>query len=248
MDGGHGFGVAEEDAFGGPELVEPSPPVAPPPPPEAPAPPPVVAPAAAPEGPEEAAAVGLRQRSSRVRSLLVNAVSLVALVLVAVGILALWRGVRPGGAGIHPRSLFGALSAEPPPFGTSQLRSGLFERADAAPILFVSGKAVSHGAAAAHGLRVRVELVRKGAVLGSAEGRVGAVPSSEELYSARDGAAIAALFARLEAKAPDVVKPGDAIPFLVAISDYPADISGIGLRVSVEPAGRGAEGKRAPPP
>jgi predicted Zn finger-like uncharacterized protein len=250
MDAGPSFGAAEEDAFGGPELVEP-PPAAPPPPAEDPAlelaePP---APAAAPEaGPEAAAAVGLRQRSSRVRSLLVNAISLVALVLVAVGILALWRGVRPGGAGIHPRSLFGALSAQPPPFGTSQLRSGLFERSDASPLLFVAGKAVSHGAAAVQGLRVRVELVRKGAVVASGEARAGAVPSSEELYTARDAAAIAALFARLEAKAPNAVKPGDALPFLVAISDFPADISGIGLKVSVEPVGKVAEGKGAPQP
>jgi predicted Zn finger-like uncharacterized protein len=245
------FGGPDEDFAGGPELVEaPHPPPQPVPAardaplalataadaPEA-APPELASPeeGAPEEGPEAEAAAGLRRRGSRIRSVAINAISLLALLVVAAGILAAWRGLRPGAAGaLQPHALFGAIGGPPPPFSAAQVRSGLFDRADAPPVLFVSGKAVSHAATAVAGLRVKVELLRKGAVVARGEGRAGAVPNPEQLYGTRDAAGVAALLDGLAAGAPASVKPGDAVPFLVAISDYPADVSSVGMHVTVE--------------
>jgi predicted Zn finger-like uncharacterized protein len=253
-----GLGGAELDAFaGGPELVEPPPQHAPPPPPAHPeAPPPAAAaepqPAAASEpaeGPEEAAAEGLRHRSSRVRAIAVNAISLVALLAVVLGMLAFWRGVRPGAGGLHPAAFLGAIKGgEEEPFTADGISSGLYDRADAAPVLFVSGSAVSRAPAAVPGLRVRVELLQKGAVVGQGEARAGAIPTPEELSATRDAAGVAAVAGRLAERAPGVVKPGDSVPFLVAISDYPSDVAGVGLRVTVEPLGAASSGGGAQRP
>lgn len=251
MDGHLDFGGPDEDFAAAPpppapaaaplapaplEIAAPAPVAAPPPA----APPPVVEP-----GPEAEAAASLRRRGSRLRAVLVNAISLVALIAVAIGILAFWRGLRPGAGGsLQPRALFGAIRGPAAPFSASQVRSGLFDRADAPPVLFVTGEAVSHAAAAVTGLRVRVELLRRGAVVARGEARAGAVPTSEQLYGSKDGAELAALLDGLARSAPAKVRPGDAVPFLVAIGDAPADVSGIGLRIEVEPidAQKGAKG------
>jgi len=244
-------GAASQD-FGGPDedfaaqhgLVEPPPAPAPfaVPPPEpletaseglpAAATPAPVAPSS--EGPEAEAVAGLRQRSSRVRAVAINAISLVALIVVAVGFLAVWRGGRLG-AGGGLKALFGAPVEAPAPFATDRLRSGLYDRADAPPLLFVTGRAISHAVSVVPGLRVRVEVLSKGAVVAQGEARAGAVPTPEQIYGSKDATELAALLDQVAAGAPPSVKPGDALPFLVAISDYPRDVAGLGLRVDVEP-------------
>jgi predicted Zn finger-like uncharacterized protein len=209
------------------------------PPEVTPAPPtpsvPVAAPAPAAAAPSEAgsqdAVVGTHRRSSQMRAVVVNAISLMALLAVAVAFLSYWRGSRPGmGMLLRPA----AVLAGSAPFTATQVRSGLYERSDAPPVLFVSGAAVSRATSAVPGLRVRVEVVRKGAVLARGEARAGAVLGPEELYASRDAAGLAAAADR-RAKEAARVKPGQSVPFLVAISDYPADVAGAGLRVTVEP-------------
>jgi len=37
-------------------------------------------------------------------------------------------------------------------------------------------------------------------------------------------------------RAPAVVRPGDAVPFLVPLGDAPAEVEGTSIRVEVEPA------------
>ncbi|MGB8932889.1 MAG: zinc-ribbon domain-containing protein [Anaeromyxobacteraceae bacterium] len=189
------------------------------------------------------AAVGTRRRSSQLRAFAVNAVSLLALLAVALAFLAYWRGVRPGLQLLTGPAavLSGAGGA---PFSAVQVRSGIYDRSDAPPVLFVSGAAVSHASAAVPGLRVRVEVVRKGAVLARGEASAGAVPTPEELYASRDAAGLAAAVARrVRTKLADV-KPGESVPFMVAISDYPGDVAGARLRVTVEPVDARAGGAR----
>ena len=48
------------------------------------------------------------------------------------------------------------------------------------------------------------------------------------------------MIAGARARAPAEVRPGDAVAFLVAIGDAPADLDGASLRVEVGPAGGGA--------
>lgn len=71
------------------------------------------------------------------------------------------------------------------------------------------------------------------------EALAGAVPSPEALHGAADAAALAAAAREAAARAPARIAPGDAVPFLVAIADHPADLEGASLRVEVAAAGGG---------
>jgi predicted Zn finger-like uncharacterized protein len=235
FEGGEGFSFDEPPTAGVGRAPAAPPEVTRPPPPAATvaAPPPAAAPK---EDDGQDAVVRARRRSSRIRAVVVNAISLIALLAVAVAFLAYWRGSRPGvGLLLRPAEVLGGSA----PFTATQVRSGLYERSDAPPVLFVAGAAVSHASSAVPGLRVRVEVVRKGAVLARGEARAGAVLGPEELYASRDAAGLAAAADR-RARGAARVKPGQSVPFLVAISDYPADVAGAGLRVTVEPIDAGA--------
>jgi len=74
-------------------------------------------------------------------------------------------------------------------------------------------------------------------VIARAEGLAGAVPTAEELHAATDPAALASVVAAARARAPATVRPGDAVPFLVAVGDAPAEVEGTSVRVEVAPAG-----------
>jgi len=116
------------------------------------------------------------------------------------------------------------------------VRSGLYDRERGAPLVFVRGRVLSHAAAPVAKVRVSVQLVRGEEVIASAEGVAGAVPTPEELYGAVDPAALAAVVAAAVVRAPAVVRPGDAVPFLVPLGDAPAEVEGTSIRVEVEPA------------
>ncbi|HSM91941.1 MAG TPA: zinc-ribbon domain-containing protein [Anaeromyxobacteraceae bacterium] len=205
-------------------------------------PPPAASAAPPAETGDPEAVVDMHRRSSRIRAIVVNAISLVALLAVALGFLAYWRGARPGaGALASLRPDAGAVATAP--FTATRVRSGLYERADAPPVLFVAGAAVSHAAGAVPGLRVRVEVLRKEVVIARGEASAGAVPTPEELNASRDAAGLAEAVARRLKGKRQPVTPGADVPFLVAISDYPADVAGAALRVTVEPIEAGADAK-----
>jgi predicted Zn finger-like uncharacterized protein len=179
------------------------------------------------------------QRASRVHAVLVNAVALAALLLVALAMLVVWRSEGPlEAASLRPAALLrilrGGASAEGP-FVATQVRSGAYERARGAPLLFVSGRAVSRAAAPVAALAVSVEVVRGDEVIARGDAIAGAVPTPEELHGVADAAALAQVAAAARERAPARVSPGDAVPFLVAIADAPGDLDGAGLRVTVSP-------------
>lgn len=173
---------------------------------------------------------------TRLRSAAVNAVSLLVLLVVAVALLVVWRGKVPLSEAVHPSAVLAALTHRDrptAPFSTRHVTSGLYERARGAPLLFVRGEVVSHAGAEVPAVRVAVELVRAGAVVGRGEGVAGALLTPEELYGAADAAALAQAAADAAARAAPV-RPGQAVPFLVALSDYPEDLSGVALRVRAD--------------
>ncbi len=182
-----------------------------------------------------------RRRSSRLRAIAVNAVALAVLLLAALAILALWRTEGPIEAGsLRPSALLAALrggGAAPDPFGAHDVSSGVYERQRGAPLLFVSGKVVSRAPAPVAAVKVSVEVVRDGQVLARGEAIAGAVPTPEELYAAADEAALARAAKAARRRAPAAVKPGDAVPFLVAIGDAPPDLEGAAIRLDVAAAG-----------
>jgi hypothetical protein len=67
------------------------------------------------------------------------------------------------------------------------------------------------------------------------------VPTPEELWGAGDDAALAAVTAAARSRAPAQVRPGDSVPFLLAIGDAPPDLEGASLRIDVAPAGLSPE-------
>lgn len=177
---------------------------------------------------------------SRLRSAAVNAVSLLVVLVVALALLVVWRGNVPLAEAVHPAALLAALTHRdrtPALFAPQHVASGLYERARGAPLLFVRGEVVSHAPAAVPGVRVAVELVKAGEVVARGEGLAGGLLSPEELYGAADAAALARAAAAAAARAPAAVQPGQTLPFLVALVDYPADLGAVALRVVAEGGG-----------
>ncbi len=213
------------------------------------APPPPAAPAAAPHAaripphppPAPEPAARIPDRTSRLRSVAVNAVALVALLVVTLAIWAIWRSDGPFDvASLRPSAILASLRGGDPsagPYPALDVRSGVYERERGAPLVFVRGRIVSRARSAVPAVKVSVELFRDGQVIARGAAIAGGVPTAEELYGAGDATALAAALAAARARAPAEVRPGDAVPFLVAIGDAPADLEGATLRVEVAPAG-----------
>jgi predicted Zn finger-like uncharacterized protein len=181
------------------------------------------------------------RRGSRLRAVAANAVALVALLGIALAILVAWRSdghLEP--AALRPSAvvalLRGGASAEGP-FAAVDVRSGLYERVRGPPLLFVRGKVVSRAPSPVRAVVVSVEVVRAGAVVARGEAIAGGMPTPEELHGASDAAALAQAAGAARARAPREVRPGDELPFLVAVGDAPADVDGASLRVAVAPRG-----------
>lgn len=252
------FDLSGGEPLGEPEEPLPPPEAAPPPPPPPPAratparatPPPAAAATAAlapsavrPAAPEPADRIP-GARTSRLRAVAVNAVALFALLIVALALWAVWRTDGPIDAGsLRPSAILAALGrgSSPGAWTAQDVRSGVYDRARGAPLLFVRGRVVvSRAAAPVSGVNVAVQVVRGGRVLARGAALAGAVPTEEELYLATDDAAVAAVTSVARVRAPPAIRPGDVVPFLVALGDAPADLEGASLRIAVAPAGGAA--------
>jgi hypothetical protein len=208
---------------------------------------PAAQPAAQPAAPVAAAAweEAPRPRGTRVRSVAVNAVALAALLLVTLAIWVVWHAEGPLEAGsLRPSAILAALRRGGPasegPWAAQDVGSGVYERDRGPPLLFVRGRVLSRAAAPAAAVRVKVEVVRGAAVIASGDALAGAVPTAEELYGAGDPAALTRVVAAARARAPAEVRPGDSVPFLVALGDAPANLDGAAVRLAVSPVERPA--------
>jgi len=169
----------------------------------------------------------------QLKSLLVSAMALAALLLLSLAILVVWRGGLSPADAFRPSAIVAALAPRPPTglLSTRDVTSGLYDRARGAPLLFVRGLVVSNATAPIEGVRVVVEVVRDGTVLARGEVPAGAVPGPEALHDAVDAAALARALAEPAAARSAPLAPGGTVPFLVAFADYPADLAGASLRV-----------------
>jgi predicted Zn finger-like uncharacterized protein len=205
---------------------------------------PLAAPAArAPAASHEAAPVDriAPARRSRLRAAALNTLALAVLLAVTLGFLVVWRseGAIESLSSLRPSALLAALgrSGEESPFAAVDVRSGVYEREKGPPVLFVRGKVISRAPAAVRSVKVVVEVVRGDGVVARGEALAGAVPTPEELYQVGDGPALAGLAEAAARRAPPEIRPGDAVPFLVAIADAPADLDGASVRVELASAG-----------
>ncbi len=179
-------------------------------------------------------------RESRLRPVLANAAALLGLLVATVVLLVVWRSEGPFDVSmLRPSAVLAALArgGASGPFSAEELRSGVYERENGSSLLFVRGKVVSHGPAAVPRVKVLVEIVRAGGVVARGETIAGAVLTPEELYRSGDAPGLAALEKAAAARAPAQIRPGEAVPFRVAIADPPAELEGASLRVRLDAAG-----------
>ncbi|NRD50242.1 hypothetical protein HRD50_37570 [Corallococcus exiguus] len=119
------------------------------------------------------------------------------------------------------------------PFIASDVSNGLYETRDGRMLFVVRGEAENRtGAAAA--VRVRAALFDGDQRVRSTEGLAGALATPEELHAVTTREAATALRQRMDA-ASLPVPPGGKVPFLVLFQEFPADLTGLRLEVTLEP-------------
>jgi predicted Zn finger-like uncharacterized protein len=179
---------------------------------------------------------------SPLRSLALNAVSLAALLFVVAALVVMWRGGGSVTAALRSTPILAGFAGAPAveaPFAAHDVSSGLFDRDGGPPILYVRGTVASRAPRAVSGVRVAVDILRGEAVVARGEALAGAMPTPEELHGIRDAADLARRTGEWTRRAPVKVPPGAALPFVVAIVDVPADLTGTTVRVTtaaLEPA------------
>lgn len=202
--------------------------------PEPEEPTPSTAPAAAPDAPADPSAPpATAARGGALRPVAVNALSLAALLVVALGFRLVWRGEGVTAPATSPAALLRALGVGGRPAAaleTAGVSSGRYPRAEGAPLLLVRGEVISRAPGPLARVRVDVEVVRGGRVLAARSAPAGAVPTPEELHAVKDAAGLDALSAAVARRAR-AVGPGAPVPFLVAFVDVPEDLTGAALRV-----------------
>jgi hypothetical protein len=154
-----------------------------------------------------------------------NVLSLAALLVVTAGILLWWRGEGIGGLlrwpGSSPRG----------DVEVGQVASGVYEGSRGHSVIFVRGVVRATRSAVEGPVAVRVELVRAGTSLGTADGVAGAVPSAEQLAAVASDADLDRLRDELRTGAPRRLEPGQELPFLVVLARPDGDLGAIRFRV-----------------
>ena len=111
------------------------------------------------------------------------------------------------------------------------MSNGLYDTRTGKPVFYVRGAVENRGDVPVDA-RVKVEIVDGPLSVTSAEVRVGAAASPEELYELRTAEELAALGEQWDARA-QAVKPGERQPFLVVFYEYPPQLADYRLRLTV---------------
>ncbi|NOK21067.1 zinc-ribbon domain-containing protein [Corallococcus carmarthensis] len=173
-------------------------------------------------------------RARKVTGLVLNLTIATALV-VALGALGTvyLRDGKVDASTLSPDRLRTLVLPASRPFIASDVSNGLYETSDGRMLFVVRGEAENRtGAAAA--VRVRAALFDGDQRVRSAEGLAGALATPEELHAVTTREAATALRQRMDA-ASLPVPPGGKVPFLVMFQEFPADLGGFRLEVTLEP-------------
>ena len=125
--------------------------------------------------------------------------------------------------------LFGSAS-----WSAGDLSNGLYDTRSGKPVFFVRGEVKNRGGKAGR-VKVKAEIMDGATLVRSAEVFAGTAPTPEELFGIGSAADVDALAGRLE-KAAAQVAPGQSAPFLITFYEYPPDLSGFRLKVTVTEA------------
>lgn len=197
-----------------------------------PAPPPeAIAPAAEPaEAPPQERSFGSRYRTL---SMVVNvAIAAVLLLVVTVtGMVFLNEGKLE--ASSFTPSRLGALFFSRPDLVAVDLSNGLYETSGGRPVFYVRGEVKNRGAGPVRA-RVRAEILDGETLVRTGDAWAWAAPTPAELSQIRVAEDVERLNQRADtAKAVD---PGGRAPFVIAFYEYPSDLRGFRVRVTVTPA------------
>jgi hypothetical protein len=172
-----------------------------------------------------------RIEPARARALAMNVLSLAALLVVTLGIVAWWRG--EGLVGLLP---WGSGSRQG--VDVSGVASGVYEGAHGHPIVFVRGTLRTMRDPLAGPIPVRVVLERGGSTLGVAIALAGAVPTVEELAAVTSDDDLQRLRDGVASRAARRIEPGTEVPFLAVLPVPAGDVGGVRFRVEPLPQGK----------
>jgi hypothetical protein len=160
-----------------------------------------------------------------------NVLSLAALLVVTLGIVAWWRG--EGLAGLLP---WGSASRQG--VDVSGVTSGVYEGLLGHPVVFVRGTLRTGQEPLAGPVPVRVALERGGSTLGVAIALAGAVPTVEELASVTSDDDLQRLRDGIASRAARRIEAGTEVPFLAVLPVPAGDVGGVRFRVEPLPQGK----------
>ncbi|HET8725549.1 MAG TPA: zinc-ribbon domain-containing protein [Anaeromyxobacteraceae bacterium] len=174
---------------------------------------------------------GRRLQPARVRAAAMNVLSLAALLLVTVGIVAWWRGDSPAAVLRWPWSRpAGAVEV-------TQVSSGVYEGPRGMPVLFVRGAVRAGDAPVTGPVAVRVALSRGGRPIATAVAPAGAVPSPEDVAVVASPEDLGRLTASMQARAPTRLEARAEAPFLVLLPAPDGDVGTLRFRVETQAPG-----------
>ncbi len=145
-------------------------------------------------------------------------------------------------ASFSPERLKATFSS-PTDWSAQDISNGLYDTKSGRPVFFVRGE-VKNRTGKATRAKVRAEILDGNASIRHADAWIGTAPSPEDLFSISVSDDVDRLMAKLEQSAAEVM-PGEKRAFLVPFYEYPPDLKGFRVRVTViEAAGKGETAAR----
>ncbi len=166
---------------------------------------------------------------ARARALTMNVVSLAALLVVTLGIVLWWRGDGLGSLLRWPRGGHADLEL-------GDLRGAVYEGTPGNSLVVVRGTLRATHEPIAGPVAVRVVLERAGVPIAAATAVAGAVPSVEDLATARTAGDLDHLRGRLAPGATPRIVPGTDVPFLAVLPVPDGDLATVRFRAEPVPS------------
>lgn len=135
-----------------------------------------------------------------------------------------------------------ATFSSPTEWAALDISNGLYDTKSGRPVFFVRGE-VKNRSGKATRAKVRAEILDGNTSIRHADAWIGVPPTPEDLYSIAVADDVDRLMAKLQQSAAEVM-PGERRGFLVPFYEYPPDLKGFRVRVSVIEAGQGETAAR----
>jgi predicted Zn finger-like uncharacterized protein len=144
-------------------------------------------------------------------------------------------------ASFNPERLKATFSS-PTEWATLDISNGLYDTRSGRAVFFVRGD-VKNRSAKATRAKVRAEILDGNTAIRHVDVWIGVAPTPEDLYAIAVADDVDLLVAKLEKSAAEVM-PGEKRGFLVPFYEYPPDLKGFRVKVTVIEAGQGETAAR----